>query len=127
MQQPDLECASWLADAQVRDCDAVLILFSNHSCDLCPFCICTANHIMLLDFQWADGVPRLAPLPHNTSLEVGGVYCIPGCIEKQYCAGVQVPFSLVFTKTDKRKKKCPSPRENIQAFQVRALPFIGHA
>ncbi len=34
------------------------------------------------------------------------------------CA-VQVPFSLVFTKTDKRKKKCPSPRENMQTFQVR--------
>ena len=36
-----------------------------------------------------------------------------------WLADAQVPFSLVFTKTDKRKKKCPSPSDNIQAFQVR--------
>ncbi|KAK9904966.1 hypothetical protein WJX75_006599 [Coccomyxa subellipsoidea] len=38
-----------------------------------------------------------------------------------WLADAQVPFSLVFTKTDKRKKKCPSPRENIQAFQAALL------
>ena len=31
----------------------------------------------------------------------------------------QVPFALVFTKLDKRKKKCPRPEQNIAAFQVR--------
>jgi GTP-binding protein EngB required for normal cell division len=39
----------------------------------------------------------------------------------QWLADSQVPFSLVFTKTDKRKKRSPSPRENMQAFQVCAL------
>ena len=39
----------------------------------------------------------------------------------RWLADAQVPFSLVFTKADKRKKKCPSPSDNMQAFQVRAL------
>ena len=34
---------------------------------------------------------------------------------------VQVPFSLVFTKTDKRKKRCPGASENIAAFQAQLL------
>ncbi|EIE18621.1 P-loop containing nucleoside triphosphate hydrolase protein [Coccomyxa subellipsoidea C-169] len=38
-----------------------------------------------------------------------------------WLADAQVPFSLVFTKTDKRKKKCPSPRENMQTFQAALL------
>lgn len=41
----------------------------------------------------------------------------------------QVPFCLVFTKMDKRKKRCPSPAENIAAFQVRMstwLPIMLH-
>ena len=33
----------------------------------------------------------------------------------------QVPFALVFTKTDKRKKKCPGAAENIAAFQKELL------
>ncbi|KAK9807729.1 hypothetical protein WJX72_007363 [[Myrmecia] bisecta] len=33
-----------------------------------------------------------------------------------WLAEAQIPFSLVFTKVDKRKKKCPPPEENIQAF-----------
>jgi len=33
----------------------------------------------------------------------------------------QVPFSLVFTKADKRKKKCPLPAQNIAEFEVRPL------
>ena len=45
------------------------------------------------------------------------------------CAGwladAQVPFSLVFTKTDKRKKRCPSPRDNMKAFQAR-LYSVGY-
>lgn len=49
---------------------------------------------------------------------------VGGCIDKHGCVDMQVPFSLVFTKTDKRKKKCPSPRENMQAFQVRSLSFV---
>lgn len=36
-----------------------------------------------------------------------------------HCHVAQVPFCLVFTKMDKRKKRCPSPAENIAAFQVR--------
>ena len=35
-----------------------------------------------------------------------------------WLADAQVPFSLVFTKTDKRKKGVPSPQQNIEAFQV---------
>ncbi|KAK9792467.1 hypothetical protein WJX73_008261 [Symbiochloris irregularis] len=38
-----------------------------------------------------------------------------------WLADSQVPFSLVFTKTDKRKKKCPSPAENMAAFQTALL------
>lgn len=34
----------------------------------------------------------------------------------------EVPFSLVFTKLDKRKKQCPPPEENIAAFEVRPRP-----
>ena len=34
---------------------------------------------------------------------------------------VQVPFALVFTKTDKRKKTCPGAAENIAAFQKELL------
>lgn len=34
---------------------------------------------------------------------------------------VQVPFALVFTKTDKRKKKCPGAAENIAAFHKELL------
>lgn len=33
----------------------------------------------------------------------------------------QVPFSLVFTKTDKRKKRCATAAENIAAFQGQLL------
>ena len=29
-----------------------------------------------------------------------------------------VPFSLIFTKIDKRKKKCASPQENIANYEV---------
>ena len=39
------------------------------------------------------------------------------CVD--WLVGAQVPFALVFTKLDKRKKKCPRPEENIAAFQVR--------
>ena len=35
-----------------------------------------------------------------------------------WLADAQVPFSLVFTKTDKRKKGVPGPQQNIEAFQV---------
>ena len=35
-----------------------------------------------------------------------------------WLADAQVPFSLVFTKTDKRKKDLPSPQQNMEAFQV---------
>ena len=35
-----------------------------------------------------------------------------------WLADAQVPFSLVFTKTDKRKKGVPAPQQNIEAFQV---------
>jgi hypothetical protein len=38
-------------------------------------------------------------------------------------ADAQVPFSLVFTKTDKRKKDLPSPKQNMEAFQVRLSLF----
>ncbi len=34
----------------------------------------------------------------------------------QWMLGLQVPFSLVFTKTDKRKKKVPPAAANIKAF-----------
>ena len=34
---------------------------------------------------------------------------------------VQVPFSLVFTKTDKKKKRTPGPPENIAAFKRQLL------
>ena len=34
---------------------------------------------------------------------------------------VQVPFCVVFTKVDKRKKRCPLPRDNMTAFQVRLI------
>lgn len=42
----------------------------------------------------------------------------------------EIPFSLIFTKIDKRKKKCPSPQENILNFEVistisRILPNHG--
>jgi len=30
---------------------------------------------------------------------------------------VQVPFALVYTKMDKRKKRVPGPDENIAAFE----------
>lgn len=33
----------------------------------------------------------------------------------------QVPFALVFTKTDKRKKRCPTAEKNIAAFQGQLL------
>ena len=39
-----------------------------------------------------------------------------GCAEWMY--NNQVPFSLVFTKADKRKKKCPLPAQNIADFEV---------
>ena len=39
-----------------------------------------------------------------------------GCAEWMY--NNQVPFSLVFTKADKRKKKCPLPAQNIAEFEV---------
>ena len=35
-----------------------------------------------------------------------------------WLADAQVPFSLVFTKTDKRKKGVPKPQQNMEAFQV---------
>ena len=35
-----------------------------------------------------------------------------------WLADAQVPFSLVFTKADKRKKGVPTPQQNIEAFQV---------
>ena len=35
-----------------------------------------------------------------------------------WLADSQVPFSLVFTKTDKRKKGVPAPQQNIDSFQV---------
>ena len=35
-----------------------------------------------------------------------------------WLADAQVPFSLVFTKTDKRKKDLPSPKQNMEAFEV---------
>jgi len=38
-----------------------------------------------------------------------------------WLADSQVPFSLVFTKTDKRKKGVPAPQQNIDSFQVRLL------
>lgn len=34
---------------------------------------------------------------------------------------MQVPFSLVFTKTDKKKKRAPGPQENIAAFKRQLL------
>lgn len=34
-----------------------------------------------------------------------------------WLAGSQVPFALVFTKLDKRKKGIPAPQENIDAFK----------
>ena len=34
---------------------------------------------------------------------------------------MQVPFFLVFTKTDKKKKRCPSAAENIAAFKAQLL------
>jgi hypothetical protein len=43
------------------------------------------------------------------------------CEPTQNCVSVQVPFALVFTKTDKRKKKCPGAAENIAAFQKELL------
>ena len=47
-----------------------------------------------------------------------------GCAE--WLAQNQVPFTLVFTKMDKRKKRCPSPEENIEAFEVAfSEPFKG--
>ena len=30
----------------------------------------------------------------------------------------RVPFAIVFTKIDKRKKRCPRPEENMAAFEV---------
>lgn len=33
----------------------------------------------------------------------------------------QIPFAVVFTKTDKRKKKTPSPQENMDAFEREML------
>ena len=35
----------------------------------------------------------------------------------------QVPFSLVFTKIDKQKKKTPSPEQNIANFEV-SFPIL---
>lgn len=45
-----------------------------------------------------------------------------------WLADAQVPFSLVFTKTDKRKKGVPAPQQNIDAFQVSliACPWCGN-
>ena len=36
----------------------------------------------------------------------------------------EVPFSLVFTKIDKRKKRVPSPPENIANFEVKKPSLI---
>ena len=41
-----------------------------------------------------------------------------------WLADAQVPFSLVFTKTDKRKKGVPAPQQNIEAFQVSLTKFL---
>ena len=46
----------------------------------------------------------------------------PQAADRECCAWLvdaRVPFALVFTKLDKRKKKCPRPEENIAAFRVR--------
>ncbi|CAL5220484.1 g2511 [Coccomyxa viridis] len=49
-----------------------------------------------------------------------------------WLADAQVPFSLVFTKTDKRKKGIPGPQQNIEAFQAallrdfESLPAVFH-
>lgn len=42
-----------------------------------------------------------------------------GCAK--WLAQKKVPYSLVFTKADKRKKRCPPPDDNIQAFEVSRL------
>ena len=34
-----------------------------------------------------------------------------------WLAGSQVPFALIFTKTDKRKKGVATPQENVDAFK----------
>lgn len=36
----------------------------------------------------------------------------------------QIPFSLVYTKTDKHKKRCPPPEENVAVFEVRLAPKL---
>jgi len=47
-----------------------------------------------------------------------------GCAD--WLAESQVPFAIVFTKTDKRKKRCPSPEENMKAFQDELLKTWDH-
>ena len=47
-----------------------------------------------------------------------------------WLAASQVPFALVFTKLDKRKKGCPAPQENMELFKTTLmegwehLPFV---
>lgn len=43
-----------------------------------------------------------------------------------WLANSEVPFAIVFTKIDKRKKKCPSPQANMDAFKAEMLKDWEH-
>jgi GTP-binding protein len=76
--------------------------------------------VQALDLEVADWLGNaqvpfsLGPPAAQRAHAAGGAALTPG-------AAAQVPFSLVFTKTDKRKKGVPPPQENIRAFQARLL------
>ena len=70
--------------------------------------------VQALDLEvanWLGNAQARPPLPRASALPAP---------PRAHTAGgrAQVPFSLVFTKVDKRKKGVPPPSDNMAAFQV---------
>ena len=75
--------------------------------------------VQALDMEvanWLGNAQARHLLPVGLFMSYVGLCADPG--------NAQVPFSLVFTKMDKRKKGVPAPQENMATFQVRLLMLI---
>lgn len=95
----------WCPDAAVSQSESIRSATQNmtyveYVCCRCPLRWCSSRP--------ASAKRSAAPL-------AGLATC-----NQQLCL-LQVPFALIFTKTDKRKKKCPGAAENIAAFQGQLL------
>lgn len=62
---------------------------------------------------WAATGCTRAPLPLRPSLSMTPTPICPPTLRPP----LQIPYTVVFTKVDKRKKNCPPAEENIAAFQ----------